>query len=195
MSLAKQLGRGALFALTAVTIPCISGCTPDPPDPAKVYLASTMVPAPGGGALCGVNSSIWINIGTDTASVEDGSSFEGRAVGVSCEVTPVADGFNVNATGKIAGTGGGSVVITGKFTSTGEQKGVRAVFQRSDLGRWESSDCTVNYTNKDMGVAGGRVWGELKCPTIQNLQQNVGDPPQPRSCQGTAEFKFENCQQ
>ncbi len=77
--------------------------------------------------------------------------------------------------------------------STAAQSGVTASIAGMGVGYTNSNSgtsCTVTFSDTSagqMGVAGGRVWGNLNCPA---LNENGG---QQSVCEGNAEFKFEDC--
>jgi len=122
--------------------------------------------------------------------VKDGDSEGQGGVGISCSVTPAGpDEFNVNASVQLTGAKGGLFRISGKFKTTGTQT-ANAVFARTGLPSYSQNDgkCTVEYTTQFQGVAAGRVWADITCP-------NAEDPGAQVSCEGRAQFRFENCAQ
>lgn len=183
--------KAALCVMVPLGLSLSAGCSDDSPAVARAFLTSVVIPGKDGAAVCQVHEASWVNIGSVNAPVEDGKSQTGAGVGVTCRVVATGDGFDVFASAVLSGVG--SVTISGKFTSAGADKSVRAVFQRGDVGgKFEENDCTVTY-DAGMGIAAGRVWGRLDCPKIQDLTTSFGSPPQPRTCAGSAEFRFENC--
>ncbi len=95
------------------------------------------------------------------------------------------------ASAQNSGATGGTFTINGVFSTEGTQENVRAVFYRSDYGRFTQDDCTVTYPDaalKETPVAAGRVWGEISCPNLELSEQD-------RICTGKAQFRFENCNQ
>jgi hypothetical protein len=170
-----------------------AACSDDPPPVAKVFVTSTVLPGKDGAAVCQVQQASWVNVGNANASIEDGKDQNGARVNVTCKVVPAGDGFDVFATVSLAGVG--SLTVSGKMTGAGPQKPVRATFQRGDVGgQFIQNDCTVTY-DTGMGIAAGRVWGRLECDKIQDNSSSFGNPPQPRTCAGNGEFRFENCSQ
>lgn len=194
----RRLALGpALFVLAGSSI-AIAGCGSNTAPTAKVFLNSQLTAGTNGSAICGVTDPTLVVIGSSAASADDGSDQSGVGVKASCSVTANADGsFQVNAIGVLGNVG--SVTITGKFTTSGEQTGIRGVFQSGVFGRFEDTNCTVSYKNNPfMGVAAGRVWGNIDCPSAaDSFQSRTGADggPTPRACEGLAEFKFENCAQ
>jgi len=143
----------------------------------------------------------WIQIGEfrgptkeETSVVVDGADQNGAGVSLECSVSPGGKGFNVDVVAELAGSEGGSVRITGDFSTEGEQTGVTAVFQRGDFGQFTATGCTVSYfaNGEDTsqktfrGVAAGRVWGFLTCDAAENVSSN-------KACRATTQFRFENC--
>ena len=194
---------GGVLVVLASAGGCSDNTTPTP----RAFIDSHMAVGPQAPAqVCGITEPEWVGVGTADSkgfvqtSVNDGDSQDGKQVSVNCSVTANSDGsFQVNASVTLASTG--SVTINAKVTGSGQQTGVHGVFQRSDFGRFDENDCTIDFTRvSGMGVAAGRVWGDLDCP-------HASDPSQPRpnpdggseevahACEGTAEFRFENCGQ
>lgn len=143
----------------------------------------------------------WLKIGEfrgptkdETSVVVDGADQNGAGVSIECSVSPGGKGFNVDVVAELAGSEGGSVRISGDFSTEGEQTGVSAVFQRGDFGQFAATGCTVSYfadgedtTQKTFrGVAAGRVWGFLTCDAAENASSN-------KACKATTQFRFENC--
>lgn len=206
MSLCRLVLGHALFVVAASSV-AIAGCGSDTQPTPKAFIDARVRAGGNGSAVCGVVDPTWVEIGTAATSVSDGSNdANGVKVSVSCSVTSNGDGtFKVNAVGTLGNVG--SVTITGNFATSGTQNNIRAVFQRSD-GRFEQTDCTATYQsltptgvltdNGFAGVAAGRVWATVHCPTASDAsQQRQGQDggATPRACDGLAEFKFENCGQ
>jgi hypothetical protein len=128
-------------------------------------------------------------------AVKDGDAFGQGAVSVSCSVVSSgANQFSVNASVDLSGATGGLFRVSGTFTTSGEQQNVQAFFssRKSTNSYQQNQGCTVTYTNPAvMGVAAGRVWGHIVCPKALNVK--LGDPD--NTCQGVADFRFENCAQ
>ncbi len=124
--------------------------------------------------------------------VKDGEAWEQGTTSVSCAVTSAGgDEFNVAASVALSGATGGLFRIDGKFKATGDQSGIHAIFSTRRSGNTyeqRDSQCTVRYTTSYQGVASGRVWGEITCPTAEN-------PGAQTSCEAIAQFRFENCGQ
>ncbi len=193
-----RLALGPVFFVVAASSIGIAGCGSDSQPIARVFLNSQMTAGINGSAVCGVTDPSWVVIGSSAKSADDGSDQTGVGVKASCSVQANADGsFQVNAIGVLGNVG--SVTITGKFTTSGDQTGIRGVFQRGDFGHFEDTNCKVSYAaNPFMGVAAGRVWGNLDCSSASDASQSRVGPdggPTARACEGLAEFKFENCAQ
>jgi hypothetical protein len=183
--------RSLCLAFAATSMAWVVGCSEDELPVPRVFLSTTMTPGNNPPEKCGVQAASWVNIGTSSQSVDNGGEQSGASVTVQCDVKPAGgETFDVLANATLTGQRGGSVTISGKFTPTGEQKNVNVRFNHPDFGVWSQADCTVTYTNPNMHVAAGRVWGQLSCPTMSNKSGTTE-----RLCNGVGEFKFENCNQ
>ena len=178
-------------ALTGVLAACGSSTTYTP----QVYIKASI--GPGNTAAtssCGFAAGTdWLDIGTsdgvEYSPVPSGSNLGGATVNVDCRVTPSGDGFDVDiTTSKTGEDTGGSLSISGHFTSSGVQSKITGTFGQQIKGTFTAADCTVTYENQYMGVAAGRVWGVLDCPDANYASQM-------RTCDAQAEFRFENCGQ
>lgn len=200
MSLMKR--AVLLVPLAAYFLCAAPACSSDSPATPRVLMQSYL----GAGNQQGVNDATvcsfsardpWVMIGdpTNASSVADGDTDQatGNVVSVTCSVTPDGDGFKVAASAKLGSQG--AVTITGHFLANTPAvsadtpiQNVSASFSRADTGSFTQSTCTVTYTTNPqfMGVAAGRVWADLDCPTATYSSQN-------KTCEGTATFKFENC--
>jgi len=188
---------GSLFASFVFTA-FSGGCSSNTPAAANAYVQSQLTASDDlGSEACGITANTWVEVGTSDTSADDGSTATGYTVSVSCSVTANSDGsFQVNALASDVGFG--SVGIVGKFTTSGTQMGIHATFQRGDTGTFSAGNCTVDYTESDMGVAAGRVWGVMTCPdVVDNTTSEIGPDGGDvnRTCAATATFKFQNCGQ
>lgn len=125
--------------------------------------------------------------------ISDGAAAGQGTASITCSVTPAGTNlFNVSGEIDLTGATGGLFQIDGQFSTTGDQTNihVRASARRSS-NSYDETDraCIVRYTEANMGVAAGRVWGSLSCPNAVN----TSDPN--RACDLEAEFRFENCAQ
>lgn len=124
--------------------------------------------------------------------IKDGEAFEQGVVSVGCSVIPTgSDEFDVDGTVALSGATGGLFRINGKFKATGEQTNIHGIFSSRRSGNsYEQLDrsCIVRYTTQFQGIAGGRVWGEITCPKVENTGAQT-------SCEAVAQFRFENCSQ
>ena len=155
----------AFLASSALSIACSSPSTPvTTVAPARAVLTSRFGPGTEAGindaSKCQVTTQDWASIGDNAYPVDDGQSFAGSTVSVSCSVKPEGDGFAVD--GSISVAGGGAVVLRGHFTPTATQTNVYAAFTRGLVGNFQENDCTAEYKNVP---AAGRLW--------------VGGPPKP----------------
>jgi len=191
----------AFVALTLVLVACENEIAIPQVALSSTLTAQRSAELTDGFGRCPTPGGPWLTIGEyrgpskeQTTVVIDGEQVEGSPVALDCSVVANGDKFDVDATAEIRSNEGGSVRITGSFSPSGVQTGVRAVFQRADYGQFSAQNCTVTYydtTTEDpstsfRGVAAGRVWGFLDCPSAQNVSSNT-------ACLGKAQFRFENC--
>jgi hypothetical protein len=190
---------GSLFVSFAFAASStVGGCSSNTPATANAYVLSQLTASDDlGSEACGITSDTWVEVGTSSSPADDGSSATGYTVSVSCSVTANSDGsFQVNALATDVGFG--SVGIVGKFTTSGTQMDIHGSFQRADTGTFATGLCTVDYTDADMGVAAGRVWGVMTCPDAVDVTTSEIGPDGGnvnRTCAATATFKFQNCGQ
>lgn len=146
----------------------------------------------GGLFTVGDFGNVALDVKLRPAPVKDGESFGQGAVSVSCSVVPVGTNeFQVNASVNLSGATGGLFRIDGKFAATGEQTNIRGFFSsRASGNTYDQKDrqCVVRYTTPTMGVAAGRVWGEITCPSAEDTDADT-------TCTAVAQFRFENCAQ
>jgi len=183
----------APFAMAALTPGCSSNSSPTPRVALFSQLGnSTAHPQ----AECKLTFADWVDVGSvgdnkvpgsSTTPVDDGGQDQGHNIHVTaCSVTGEGDGFLVNVSVTVDGQG--AFTVNGHFGKTGTQTGIQAVFSRGDTGTFTESDCTADYPRQEMGVEAGRIWAQVHCPNEVFASQG-------RTCQGFAEFRFENCTQ
>ena len=167
----------------------VVACSDPDPAPPKAFISAQLGPGNdpqvNDSTQCKLTTQPWLNIGTSTVSLENGTKQSEANIGVSCSVTAEGDGFRVVASATLSP--GGTVSVSGLMRSSGKQEGIAGSFIRADTGTFRDTGCTVEFTRTDMGVGPGKVWGTLTCPKASF----VGG--QDRTCLGQAEFKFENC--
>lgn len=186
----------AAFAAVAITV-LAAGCSDPEPATPRVTFESTISPGSNPPEGC-PETGTWFSIGSFGAPpfdqvkpVDDGGKDpeSGGSVAVTCSVTPATGGFNVRATARLTGAAGGNFTVEGFFTEQGEQANIFASFTKvGQSGAYVQKDCVVRYTTQFQGVAAGRVWGEITCPTA------TAETAQ-RTCQALGQFRFENCAQ
>lgn len=190
--------RSLAFVLpVSIAVFCAPGCSDAAPPSRRVILEATFGPGNHTATECPISGTDWVDIGAfgnppiiPVRPVNSGEDNGNGPVDITCSVKGNdAAGYEVAASATLSGLSGGTVSVTGHFTTTGEQTGLVGVFQRSDYGQFRQNDCTVTFTdNPNMGVAPGRVWGKLLCV-------NAARSDQGRTCDGEAQFRFENCDQ
>jgi hypothetical protein len=180
------------LAAAALAITFAPGCSDDTPATPQAAVTSTIRPGSGGAQACSTNQSVYWAIGNGSGGdipVKDGDTMNGANVGVQCKVSGNDQaGYDVAATAALAGKG--SIAIHGHFTSVHTtQTSISATFNDSSgLGSFVQSDCTATYEGDNQGVAGGRIWATLTCPSASDTSKN-------KVCEGDSVFRFENCSQ
>lgn len=189
----------SLALLAALTLSA-AGCSDPEPATAQVIFTSQIDPGANPPSGC-PESGTWFDIGSfgnpanpppndKPVAVKNGDTDpSGGQASLTCSVTLVPEGFDVRGTARISGGAGGAFTVRGIFKAEGEQTGISATFAK--VGRTDpyiAENCTVRYTSPSQGVAAGRVWGEMTCPVATAAGIN-------RTCQATAQFRFENCAQ
>ena len=185
------------FSLLAVLLTSAASlsCSDDVPPTAKAFIATTVGPgsdvddqgqAINGSAQCRLNTQEWVAFGRS----DEGGSLEYETkqgedtIGISYEITPAGDGFQVTASA--TKSPGGTFTLIGNVKSSGASQPVQGSFNRADTGLFKQKDCVVEFKNANHGVAPGKVWGYITCPRATLDAQG-------RTCLAQGEFKFENC--
>ncbi|MBX3199157.1 MAG: hypothetical protein KF894_13570 [Labilithrix sp.] len=125
---------------------------------------------------------------TSESPIRDGEVLGGSSLRVTCAIkSDGAGAFDVEGWIFLAGAAGGQFRISGKLAASGEQSGIDGGFSRAEGESYEQQDgCVVHYPSAFQGVAPGRVWGEIRCPSATRAGA---------SCRAIAQFRFENCSQ
>jgi hypothetical protein len=191
-------------ALAIATSLLSSACSSSPPALPRAAVDSQLGAGTQMGAttMCplGIGMS-WIGIGSDTSDpITTGTGYNGDPVTVSCTVHPSSGGYNVTLSALLGGQGSISVVnSTINSDPTQVSTGVTATFERA-ANDFHETDCTWDFggqstdidPNKSagnpLGIAGGRIWGNLTCPMTVDSEHTL-------TCLGVAELRFENCGQ
>ena len=146
-------------------------------------------------ATCVSSLNIGAHLQNYPARVDDGTPVAGAGiVRVVCSVVASGDGFDVALGASLNGPGDEFLAIAGHFTLQGAS-GVTGTFGESQTGTFTSNNCTVAFTygGRPIVTSGGpvdpgRVWGHVSCPNAAGL-----NTCSPTSCDGEADFLFENC--
>jgi len=206
----RHTGWLALLAASAVA----TGCSNNPAPVPDAFVAALVGPGNNGTACHFGTPQQWLDIGTPVAgkptTVQDGNAQAGSTVHVSCSISTSGNGFDVNLNATQEGLMGGSVTITsppgtGAVTQSGAT-GITAAFESGTNGTYRDSNCSISFTYNGDAVpdqpplAGGRIWGHLSCPNAVNPTQTVPDADggggtQSVTCDGEADFLFEQCGQ
>lgn len=149
-------------------------------------------------AECQLGSQLpWVNIGvlgsskipgSNSQIVNDGDSWQGQAVHVTaCSVLQNGSNYEVHVSVTQDGQGSFTVnTVNTPITFPGPVSGIQVIFARGDTGSFRQDDCTLTFPRDEMGVKGGAIWAQVECP-------NAVFSGQHRTCGGSAEFRFENC--
>jgi hypothetical protein len=191
--------RCATAGASALALAALFACSNNAPAVPQVYIQASLDPGSHPSNICPLLASASsFTIGSQGSPAQDGSSQNGAGVSVTCTVTPNADGtFNVTANAAVDGQSGGALYISGTFgAAPGPVSKITASFtQGGNTGAFKDvTECTVTYSG-NQGVAAGRVWGNLECPNAVNMDKAVAGTMGFWTCEGVAEFKFENCGQ
>jgi hypothetical protein len=187
----RSFAKLAFAAVLAPVVVVVAGCNDQSAKPPRAVLQSNLGPGEAGSAKCIVspNDADWLVIGQPGAPVNTGDEYAGAPVSIECSVIPDNGAFAVQARASVskAGEKSGTIYIVGTFPADKSAPvKVQASFQK-DIGNYEQADCDVTYeAGTAQGVAAGRVWGKLRCPHMIEAAKS-------QDCEGTAEFKFENC--
>jgi hypothetical protein len=126
-----------------------------------------------------------------SSPVKDNERTSDGLVRTSCIVKRSAaspDAFDVQ--GSIAHSTMG-FTISGVFRPSGEQPNLKVRFttRGKELAQIDNQ-CFARYTKGFHGVAAGRVWAEVECPSVTEAGGGNGS-----ICRAIAEMRFENCAQ
>ena len=164
------------------------GASPDAGPPAQAGVSVAITPGNNSDTQCPIGAGDTWSIGGEPTlePVPNGQSSNGATVTVSCSVAPQATGFAVS--GDVSLAGQGSFTVSGTFDGTTQaQQDITASFGAANGdGSWMQSTCTVTFPNPGMGVAAGRVWAQVDCPTMVDGVTHT-------QCDGSAQFRLENC--
>jgi hypothetical protein len=197
----------ALFAATAAT-GSTTACSSNPGPAPKAYAAVQIGAGTDTGIndvpACGLGIPYSYTVGAATAVMpmdyEDGTDHAGK-VSVYCTVDGNGGGFDVNLSVELSATNGGTLSVSGHVNATGDSKGLQATFET--MGQlFRDNNCTFTQTYNgspipsNAGPASGRIWGHLDCPTAMEsgmfgMGADGGDIT--KTCEGSADFLFENC--
>jgi hypothetical protein len=198
--LVRHSGWGALVGACATVMACSNNSSP-PPD---AFISGSLDSGQNGPQcpLAGVATGI-LNIGTNTpnkpTTVQDGGSNGGGNVSVACKVTPNGNNFDIDLSAEQQGTSGATLAVTGTVDPTMGGMNLVGSFSSAQDGSYSSNSCILTYTYGGMAVpvspyvAAGRIWAHISCPKAQNMAQDVAGKP--ASCDGEADFLFEQCSQ
>ena len=210
MTLLKLSNLGWLALLAAMAGSANNACSNSPGPPSEAFLAATLGPGSLNGVndapACSMQASVDWQIGNNTANkpleYQDGSHQGAGSVHVFCSVDSSGDGFNIDLSAQILGTDmSGSMSVSGFVNTTGTSTGLRGIF--ATMGQqFVDNNCTFTQTYNGGPLpsgsepASGRIWGHIDCPNAIEggmFGTGVDGGAVLRTCEGTADFLFENC--
>jgi hypothetical protein len=177
----------SLLVFGALVVAC-SGSSPAVP---QAGANVTVLPGTNTSAQCPVvgEDSDWNLGGANLSPVQNGGSQGGAPVSVTCTVHQT--GSNYSVSGAVDLNGAGSFTILGTIDTTNgapqtSQNVTGSFVLPNGLGDWTETTCNVTFPDSYMGVAPGRIWAEMDCPTMQDSGNNT-------QCDGNVTFRLENC--
>ncbi len=195
----SPLAASVLVCLVAGSVVAATGCGTKTNPTSHVAVQSTLGNSTAHPqAQCQLGSQLpWVNIGVlgsskipgdNSTVVNDGDAWQGQNVHVTaCSVLQSGTNYDVHVSVTQDGQGSFSVNTVGTpITYPGPVSGIQAIFQRGDTGSFRQDDCTLSFPRPEMGLKGGAIWAQVDCPNVVFSGQN-------RTCSGSAEFRFENC--
>jgi hypothetical protein len=194
----RSHARSHLFALLAASIALVAiapGCSSNTQATPQAGIVWTVEAGSNSAALCPVAGADTWTIGgggADDTTVADQGSAGGVPVGVSCTVSGSdSAGYNVFATATYGTLG--TLTVQGHVDGTrNAQPNINGQFNdnlpQGMIANLTESNCTITYPNGNMGVASGRIWAHIDCPTATDANRM-------RTCDANADFRFENCGQ
>jgi hypothetical protein len=192
MRWARSVKRACALGFAVGAVSLLSASCSSPAVPPHAFVAATLLQGDVGQGQCSLPDTAVVVIGAGEITVPTGAN----GVTVSCTVSPSGKSFNVMATASNATS---AFTIQGTMTNdpTMTQTGITASFSGPGIGYTSNNGmpCTVSFVaipgeptaTGAMGVADGRVWGNLTCPELVSTNGQMG------VCAGTTEFKFEDC--
>jgi hypothetical protein len=188
-------------SVALVTSVLAAGCSDNKQATPRVTFDSLILPGTHPPADCPEKSD-WLTIGefgnpaavpaVPVRPVEDGAEDQQGTVGITCSVVETNGAFDVKLHAELSGATGGAVTIAGLVNKGVDSPNITANFSASGRGTYSSpagTGCVISFdTAVGHGIAGGRLWANIKCPTV--TQESVQ-----RTCLATSQFRFENCAQ
>jgi hypothetical protein len=183
-----------------------TGCN-SPPTPADTYVSSYLQAVSATAADCpfGIRQQ-WVDIGVGTgnspSTVPDQGSQAGGQVTVACTVHPDGSGFDIQLNASQSNVGSMTITSQSPIDPSAGGTGVIGTFESGAHDTWRSNNCTLTfaYNNGKVPVsppiAAGRIWAHVSCPNVSASDLNFQAPDGgtvPSSCDGEADFLFENC--
>jgi hypothetical protein len=199
----RKLGFLAWPALLASM--AASACSGNNGPAAEAFVYAQVGPENAGGAsACGYSSDqLLMQIGSPTAPLpsvkSDGTAQNGYRVHVTCKVDGNGNGFDIQLSATLEGSG--SMTVSGHISSAGTSMGLNGSF--TTMGNsFRDNNCSFSYMYNNAplpgsgAATGGRIWGHVDCPNaVLAGQTGTSDDggSVARTCDGFADFLFQNC--
>jgi hypothetical protein len=185
-----------------LTYLALVSCSSPPPPPPDTFVNLTLAPQSTNNLCSYASAHSVLAIGTPTGGSPQTMADQSQApTGNVSVICTVGGGFDVSLSAAVGGNQGGTLTINGHVTTAGGSN-ITADFT-SNGASYSENDCTIGFTYQGSVVpskppiAGGRIWGHLKCPSMTNPAQPklVNGMQVPETCDGEADFLFDNCSQ
>jgi hypothetical protein len=189
----------SLVSGAALVLGLAPGCSNNTTQPAQAAIIWTVSPGTNSAAVCGSGGNDTWTIGNPEGhpivTASNGTNFNNVPVSLSCTVSPNSTGFSVTAVAQYGSYGSlslhGQITVTPGASQPGPQTGITGTFVSGNglIASLSESNCTITFSqNQSMGIAPTRIWGVIDCPQATTTN---GDT----TCDGNAEFLFEDCGQ
>jgi hypothetical protein len=176
------------------------GCNSSSNPVAEVAISTQINLGSNSATTCAVGGGVnWAigSFGDPIVTAEAGGTYQNIPVTASCDVSQNGSNYSVNASVKYGQEGSltlsGTIVgQSGTANTWSPQQNITASFgggsQTGFIETLSESNCTISFaSDSNMGIAPTRIWGTVTCPTASSSDGTT--------CEGTAEFLFENCLQ
>jgi len=191
--------RTAAFAGLAIA-GGVTACSKDDPPPVA-YVSAYLQPSDDNPTACNLSRQPILKVG-DTGAANDPPTTEAdgqSGLSVQCSVVPNGSGFHIRLSAR---TGTGSFALSGNVDANGGT-GLFGSFLNptAGVGTYQSQKgCSVTFKSAESGMdipegqrlSAGSIWAHVECPDAES-QTGVQTDNGVATCDGTADFLFQNC--